>query len=129
MTRRHSLPPTPLSWRRSLLVLLAGLSLALGALAPHDQAGKKTSPDLTPTAVAENARHPGDPAHFEPYSSEIHHGCVACLLQIETYGPAARPPVAAAPPLDWDAGLIPSPERAASPGLRRAGPPRAPPAA
>lgn len=130
MTRQSYLPPSPPSWRRSLLVVLAGLALALGALAPHDLAGDgdKAVPVFTAREVAESAQHPGDPSHVEPFSSETHHGCVACLLQAETRGPAAAPPVSATPPLDWSVGMGLATEQAPSPGLRRAGPPRAPPA-
>lgn len=127
MTRRRPLPSSPPSWRRALLALLAGVALALGALAPHDQALEDISPALTPKSVAETARHPGDPTHFEALFTEVHHACVACLLQIESRGQAAGPPVSALPPLAWDAGRGALAEQAPAPGLRRAGPPRAPP--
>ncbi|HEX6904800.1 MAG TPA: hypothetical protein VF789_34150 [Thermoanaerobaculia bacterium] len=128
MTRRHPLPPSPLSWRRSLLALLAGIALAFGAVAPHDQALEGTGRSLTPTAVAETARHPGDPAHFEASSPlEIHHACVACLLQIQSRGQMAGLPVSTLPSLTWNAGIGVLTEQPASPGPRRTGPPRAPP--
>jgi hypothetical protein len=127
MTRRHPLPPSPPSWRRSLLALLAGIALAFGAVAPHDQALEGTGKSLTPTVVAETALHPGDPAHFEASSTEIHHVCVACLLQIQSRGQIAGSPSSTLPPLAWDAGISSLTEQASSPGLRRTGPPRAPP--
>lgn len=127
MTRRHPLPPSPPSWRRSLLALLAGIALALGAVAPHDQALEGTGRSLTPTVVAETARHPGDPAHFEASSTEIHHACVACLLQIQSRGQIAGSSASALPSLTWDAGFGGLTEQVSSPGFRRSGPPRAPP--
>jgi hypothetical protein len=127
MTRRPPLSPSPPSWRRSLLALLAGIALAFGAVAPHDQALEGTGKSLTPALVAETALHPGDPAHFEASSTEIHHACVACLLQIQSRGQMAGSPASTLPPVAWDTGLGALTEQPSSPGLRRAGPPRAPP--
>ena len=87
---------SPVSWRRPLLALLAGVALALGMAAPHDMAVELAG-TVSQVEIAETAVHPGAPAHFENAEIKVHPGCVACLLQLGSstvlkHAPAVLPP-------------------------------------
>jgi len=118
---------SPLSWRRPLLALVAGLALALGAVAPHDMAVERTGL-VSPVEIAETAVHPGAPAHFEDATIKVHPGCTACLLQLGSGTVLGGPPaqISTLPPCG---DVVAPPARVSSAAPSLPGPARAPPSA
>ena len=118
---------SPLAWRRPLLALLVGFTLALGMLAPHDGAVEQAG-GVSQVEIAENAAHPGAPAHVEGAQFKLHPACVACLLQLGR-GMAPSCPPAPLPLLPQDDQVTSLAERFSSAGPSLLGPARAPPTA
>jgi hypothetical protein len=118
---------SPLSWRRPFLALLAGFALLSGMLAPHDVAVEQAG-IVSQVEIAENAAHPGIPAHIEGAEFKRHPGCVACLLQLGR-GTVPSPLPAALPPLPQDDSVTALAVRPSSAKPALLGPARAPPIA
>lgn len=89
MRRLRPSPTLPL-WRRTLLVLAAGIALAFGTAAPHDPLFEHQG--LHGSMVDEAARHPEAPPHFEGSKSTYREACESCLLQCQTASNLVPPP-------------------------------------
>jgi hypothetical protein len=117
---------SPLSWRRPLLALVAGLALVFGAVAPHDMAVERAGGVSRIIEIAETAVHPDAPAHFEEATIEVHPGCTACLLQLGSSTVLGRP-LAATSTLPSCGNVAASLTRISSAAPSLSGPARAPP--
>jgi hypothetical protein len=122
---RRALPIDLPLWRRALLVLTAGLTLAFGMAVPHDPVFEHEG--LRGSVVDEAARHPDAPPHLEGSKSAYRGPCESCLLQLQSGSRLIPPPAPLPEPVRGEtvAFLETVPVSSVSPHL---GPARAPPA-
>jgi len=77
---------------RALLAWVAGVALAMGAVAQHGGAVEHGPGGLQGTFVSEAAGHPRQAQHMETSQIRFHPGCAACLLGLQTVGAAPPAP-------------------------------------
>lgn len=125
LTMKSLRSSSPAVWPRVLLALLVSLSMGFDLMVSHDVVAERGQASGR-VEVTESAIHPGAPIHFEASGPETpHHGCLGCLVQLETGVSPVRQ--IAAFLLLTGATLRPGEEQAASAFAPPSGPARAPP--
>ena len=116
MTRAHGL----------LIVLLLGVALTFGAVAPHADSAEHDR-EGRGAFIDQAASHPEDPPHVEASKSAYVPGCQTCLMHLQT-GLRLIAPLVPLPELVRGETLTVSETAAVSTPVSLQGPARAPPA-